>query len=375
MRDNFPKTVKKKLAERVAWRCSFPGCGRLTVGPGHASMEDTVNVGEAAHIYASSKGGPRYNPEMTSQERKSINNGIWLCRQHSKLIDNDYTNYSAATIRQWKVLAEQRTYQELKEISKRTIDVPLTLVGIGNRIIFEGIWKSVNNCNWTFTIDNFIIGDIDCLKEFSLRREKSAIVDYIVVESQGDGRLLAKDFGWTYVDSKYEVYVSVQEKQPRENPYNVGEDIALSEDGDLKFEDGDFKIISGIECAQQLIVNTLSTGFGELFYNPTIGSHFSNFYWKFKDDLILLNRLLKLEITRLVSIPIVTSNKELKPPLNFINRVIDVDIVNIERSKHRIPISLKLEWGNGDIWENTIQVYIHDEDSVKDGSKSLFSED
>ncbi len=139
MRDNFTSQVKRKLADRVAWKCSFPGCGIITVGPGHENSESTLNLGEAAHIHAASKNGPRYNPEMSVNERKSIDNGIWMCRAHAKIIDGDYTIYSASTIKQWKTLAEKRTYQQLKELTKESTDIPLTLISIGSSIIFEGL--------------------------------------------------------------------------------------------------------------------------------------------------------------------------------------------------------------------------------------------
>ena len=89
-RDDFTPATKRALADRVAWRCSCPGCGQLTVGPSHENEEKTTIVGEAAHITAASKGGPRYDPHLTSEDRKSISNGIWMCRHHARLIDSDY---------------------------------------------------------------------------------------------------------------------------------------------------------------------------------------------------------------------------------------------------------------------------------------------
>ena len=39
------------------------------------------------------QGGPRYAASMTPEERKSFENGIWLCQSCSKLIDTDITRY------------------------------------------------------------------------------------------------------------------------------------------------------------------------------------------------------------------------------------------------------------------------------------------
>ncbi len=182
-----------------------------------------------------------------------------------------------------------------------------------------------------------------------------------MIETQGDGRILNQGFSWSYDKGKYQIEVSVKEKEQRKDPNKVGGDIALGDEGDLLFENGDFKIVTGIECAKQLISNTLSIGFGELSYNPTLGSHFSNYYWKFRTKPELLNRILKLEITRLVSIPTFQSDTPTpKPPLNFINRIINVEILNNKIQNNRILVKIKLEWGNREQWEDIIKVYIHE---------------
>lgn len=361
MRDNFTKETKETLAKRVAWKCSFPGCGRITVGPGHETNVSTLNLGEAAHIHAASPNGPRPNTEMSSAERRSINNGIWMCRTHARLIDADHTNYSASTIKQWKVLAEKNTYKQLMKLEKDPTNTPLTLISIGSRIIFEGLWKSVRNSNWTFEVRDFIVGNIENLKEFSATQKANFLDSYIVVETQGDGRVLNKDFSWSYDDTKLQIEVSVKEKAKREDPNNIGGDIVLDENGDLLIENGDLKAVIGVEHAKQLISNVLSMGFGELRYAPTLGSYFSGYYWKFKDKPELLNRLLKLEITRLVSIPTFEPrNPTSQPPLNFINRILNVEMLSSEIHNNRIPVKMRLEWGNGEIWEDTVKIYVHE---------------
>lgn len=119
MRDDFSEKTKQAVAKRVAWKCSFPRCGRVTIGPGANSDDAVVNLGEAAHIWAASVQGPMYNPKMRAEERTSINNAIWMCRAHARLIDTDCTNYPASTLLQWKETAEKEAYQNLKELSKR----------------------------------------------------------------------------------------------------------------------------------------------------------------------------------------------------------------------------------------------------------------
>ena len=113
MRDDFKQATINLLANRVGWKCSNPGCRRTTRGAGTASM-DVVNIGVAAHITAAAKGGPRYDNNITSQERKSYENGIWLCQSCSKLIDSDLQRYTVEKLKKWKEISEQMAILELE---------------------------------------------------------------------------------------------------------------------------------------------------------------------------------------------------------------------------------------------------------------------
>ena len=91
----------------MGYHCSNPVCVSSTLGP--ALNEDgTINIGVGAHITAASPGGPRYDANMTSAERSSGANGIWLCQSCSKLIDSDENRYTVALLHQWKKDAVQR---------------------------------------------------------------------------------------------------------------------------------------------------------------------------------------------------------------------------------------------------------------------------
>ncbi len=113
MRDDFKQTTINLLANRVGWKCSNPGCRRTTRGAGTEST-DVINIGVAAHITAAAKGGPRYDNSITSQERKSYENGIWLCQSCSKLIDSDVQRYTVDKLKKWKEISEQMAILELE---------------------------------------------------------------------------------------------------------------------------------------------------------------------------------------------------------------------------------------------------------------------
>ncbi len=105
-RDDFLESVKRALRERVAGLCSAPFCRRPTTGASSASATGRFILGDAAHITAAAPNGPRYDPLMSSQERRSAENGIWLCQKHARAIDADPDKYTVEVLRQWKERAE-----------------------------------------------------------------------------------------------------------------------------------------------------------------------------------------------------------------------------------------------------------------------------
>ena len=114
MRDDFTASTKDLLARRVGFKCSNPACRLPTSGP-QADESGAVNIGVAAHITAASPDGPRYDPSLTSEQRASPDNGIWLCQNDGKLVDNDRLRYTLGTLRDWKERAEAAAEQELRE--------------------------------------------------------------------------------------------------------------------------------------------------------------------------------------------------------------------------------------------------------------------
>ncbi len=110
-RDEFTQKVKDELAKQVAHRCSNPEHRIITIGPSEEGKSNSI--GEAAHICAASKGGPRYDPSMTREERRSIDNGIWLCANCAKDIDRDVQRFTVEILKQWKASAIATARAEL----------------------------------------------------------------------------------------------------------------------------------------------------------------------------------------------------------------------------------------------------------------------
>jgi hypothetical protein len=87
-------------------KCSNPNCRASTSGP-QLDSQKALNIGVAAHITAASPGGARYDASLSSSDRQSADNGIWLCQNCAKLVDNDLGRYTVVRLRQWKSDSEE----------------------------------------------------------------------------------------------------------------------------------------------------------------------------------------------------------------------------------------------------------------------------
>ncbi len=105
-RDDFSEEIKNKAGARVCFQCSI--CFKPTKAASAEGDDKVSNIGVASHICAAAPKGPRYDPSMTAEERSSIKNCIWLCQDHSKLIDTDTTTYTKEKLIAYKEKAEER---------------------------------------------------------------------------------------------------------------------------------------------------------------------------------------------------------------------------------------------------------------------------
>ena len=139
-RDDFTRKTIDSVAKRVAYRCCFKGCGMATIGPKYGDSSKTSNVGIGCHIYAASPNGPRYDPNMTAEERKSADNCVWMCSNHARIIDADEKAYPAELLRRWKDEAEREAADRLKEYEYRQEELSdkKTLESIFDALIKEG---------------------------------------------------------------------------------------------------------------------------------------------------------------------------------------------------------------------------------------------
>lgn len=84
-----------------------------------ATLEDDESiVGDECHIISKKETGPRYTPSYPNNKLDSYENLILLCRIHHKLIDDQYTTYTAEILKQIKENHEKWVSEQLDKNPK-----------------------------------------------------------------------------------------------------------------------------------------------------------------------------------------------------------------------------------------------------------------
>jgi hypothetical protein len=360
-RDNFTESTKRTMAERVAWRCSFPNCGKITIGPRMGESNKSLNLGEAAHIIAAAEFGPRFDKKTTSEYRKSIENGIWMCRAHARFIDSDHKEYSIETLQLWKSQAEDQAYKDLQLQDNYKFTNRATLISIGFDLLFYGEWKSVNKNEWSFLVHSYLKGTHSNLKAYADNFQQIEVNQrFIAVESQGDARILADAIELSFSEDGSElITVQIQNKVIASEPAKMGSTIKLGDDGDLDFSKGGLQRISGIDAAIQSIQTSAGVIYGESVFDRTMGSFITKYFIEYQDDLPLLEKIVKLELIRLSLISRKTDKGDvIKPPLGFIKEIVSVSIPSVALDNSRLSMNLTLVLGNETEWSGTIKTFV-----------------
>lgn len=139
-RDDFTKRTIDILGKRVAFICSNPDCRKVTIGANKESEKATV-IGVAAHITAASPDGPRYDVSLTEEQRRHIDNGIWLCSNCATLIDKDAAKYTILLLLDWKKNAEAEIYKLLTTTHPKVSNQDLPFLEADIIWIHGGRWN------------------------------------------------------------------------------------------------------------------------------------------------------------------------------------------------------------------------------------------
>lgn len=99
---DFSKSVKSALAQRAAYICANPDCRCLTLTLVGDDASKVAYRGRAVAI-CGAEGGPRHDAGMNGNQRKAIDNAIFLCAKCADITSrNKGAHYPAMVLRDWK---------------------------------------------------------------------------------------------------------------------------------------------------------------------------------------------------------------------------------------------------------------------------------
>lgn len=105
-----PKVSTVKELYGSALFCAMPGCRQPLYRSNETTARRVLNS-RVAHIHARRSGGPRWEPEMTSEANRAFANLVLMCERHAHEIDATPEHYPADLLRAWK--------QEQLEVCRR----------------------------------------------------------------------------------------------------------------------------------------------------------------------------------------------------------------------------------------------------------------
>jgi len=218
---NYTDQTIKKLFALSGNLCAFPGCNKRLVNSRNALNSNIC------HIQAANKGGERYNPKMTDEQRADYENLILLCPQcHDKT--NDVIVYTV------EILKEMKQVHESAYLNQRINNNPSMLKNAINaisNISLNSIDKveSLNaynpkeKLNYNYVKDNFSL-----IQEYKVYHEKINIL-YDELEAQGSLKKekLLNNIEQLYIRIKGRYILDSEEpiKIIRQNSDNIINDI------------------------------------------------------------------------------------------------------------------------------------------------------
>ena len=104
MSKRLPPTIAtlRTLYAHSGNQCTKPDCSTVLINANGSVVADVC------HIKAAKKGGPRFDANLTSEQRRHVSNLILLCRTCHALVDAETKRYTVATLTRWKCDREAR---------------------------------------------------------------------------------------------------------------------------------------------------------------------------------------------------------------------------------------------------------------------------
>jgi hypothetical protein len=157
-----PSTVRR-LDTLSGNKCAWPDCTKRLIAKDEKSI-----ISKICHIEAAGKDGPRYNPNMTDDERRHFNNLFLLCDEHHTIIDNkeNERKYSVELLKEWKRNHESKLLHSLLQKKPTLLSVAINAI---SDIVF--IDENGDEVSKPFKID-------DKISFNAIKRNKTLIDEY-----------------------------------------------------------------------------------------------------------------------------------------------------------------------------------------------------
>ncbi|MFH1728426.1 MAG: toll/interleukin-1 receptor domain-containing protein [Pseudomonadota bacterium] len=246
-------------------------------------------------------------------------------------------------LRTLKVKPTQLEYKDLKN----------RLLALGKDVIADGNKIGGTGNEWNIEIKKFYKGSIADIGRFSENiNEISKHNCYIILNSEGAGRLLKSPIQWYEKNDKYYINISVEKEFQRQNVISIGVDLDIT---------NILKMINGLDRIPQMLQMSLGVKRGEALFSEDRGSDISDYFARWGMSK-MFEALIKLEISRLASIPYEDNvSKKQYTPLRCVNRVIDVKLISDEPIDNKIIAEIELELNGHGNWKKEIELFIHNE--------------
>jgi len=156
--------IVRRLDTLSGNKCAAPNCTKSLV----ARDNETI-ISKICHIEAASENGPRFNPEMTDDERRHFDNLILLCDECHSIIDNkdNEQKYPVSLLKEWK------RNHESKQLYQLNLNPSLLTFAIN--VILNTTFDETD-CKVDESIEPFKIEDK--IKYNAIKRNKSLIDEY-----------------------------------------------------------------------------------------------------------------------------------------------------------------------------------------------------
>lgn len=164
---DYKSSTVKRLHTLSANQCAAPHCNNKLI----ARDSETV-ISKICHIEAASPAGPRFNKEMSDDDRRHFNNLILLCDECHCIIDNkdNESKYPVELLKEWKRNHENK--QLYSRIDEKPSSIKIAINALADLDLDEQ-----NNCN-DGSYDAFRIDDK--ISYNAIKRNKILIDEYKV---------------------------------------------------------------------------------------------------------------------------------------------------------------------------------------------------